>query len=132
MAIWKSTRFFISKTELSERNALCMQNQNRPTKKAVTLVNGPSENVEGQLKDRDPRHVRNPHPAARFYFGDGTDYNADVNLERVKTPNTSRRLGTTSRNPSRRGLLDSVIGISDMGHIENSMTALRLSNKTNK
>ena len=61
-----------------------------------------------------------------------TDYNADVKLERVKTPNKSRRLGTTSRNPSRRDLLNSVTGKSEMSHIETQRPHFNLQKKTHK
>ena len=36
----------------------------------IFFVYGLSANVQGQIKNRDPRHVRNLHPAARFHFGD--------------------------------------------------------------
>ena len=79
--VWNSLRLFIAKTEFSKRIAT-----HRPNENAVTFFNGLSANVEGQVKDRDPRHVRNLHPAAHALFLATEDYNADVNLESLKTP----------------------------------------------
>ena len=70
-----------------------MQNQESPTENTVIFLSGLSANLEGQIGDRNPRHVRNPHPAARIML-DLEDFNADVNLERLKIPDNFSRLGT--------------------------------------
>ena len=90
-----------------------MQNQEEPNANVVTfsivLARKSKDKLETDILDMFGSSSSRMHS-----FGD-EDNNADVHMESSKTPNNSRRLGTSSRDPSRSDSLASMTDISATG-----------------